>query len=36
MLVRRDKVIEDLKNSVMEKLREYVSWEPVLYPELYS
>ena len=36
VLVRRDKVIEDLANSLVEKLREYVRWEPILYPELYS
>ena len=36
MLVRRDKVIEDLANSLVEKLREYIRWEPILYPELYS
>jgi len=36
MLVRRDKVIEDLANSLVEKLREYIRWEPILHPELYS
>jgi thiol-disulfide isomerase/thioredoxin len=35
MLVRRDRVIEDLKDKLVEKLREYFRWEPVLYPELY-